>query len=142
LIADAMPLYVGTRRKRPPSRSNWKQGSPRCDTARRGQHDKSLGPREIFLTFLFANTNVAGCGFVPSSCRPTLKITKLYDTRMLILVRKRLISVFLSGESDIRNGIYGRPTTQQSVRKTEFSERPVNGAAQRRPPLASLCCFR
>ena len=35
---------------------------------------------------------------------------------MLILMKKRLISVFLSGESDIRNGIYWRPTTQQFAR--------------------------
>ena len=65
---------------------------------------------------IYVTPHVAGCGFCPSSCRPTLKITKLYDTRMLILVRKRLISVFLSGKSDIRNGIYGRPTTQQFAR--------------------------
>ena len=35
---------------------------------------------------------------------------------MLILMKKRLISMFLSGEPDIRNGIYGRPTTQQFAR--------------------------
>ncbi len=57
----------------------------------------------------------------PPSCRPTLKITKLYDMAMLIFVRKRLISVFLSGESDIRNGIYGRPTTQHFDRNLTWA---------------------
>ena len=38
----------------------------------------------------------------PSCCRSTLKITKLYYAKMLILARKRLILVCPSGESDIR----------------------------------------
>ena len=41
-------------------------------------------------------------GFSPSRCRPTPEITKLYDTKTLILVRKRLILMSRTGGSDIR----------------------------------------
>ena len=41
-------------------------------------------------------------GFSPSCCRPTPEITKLYDTKTLILVRTRLILMSLTGGSDIR----------------------------------------
>jgi len=40
--------------------------------------------------------------FLPASWWPTMKITKLYDTKMLILVRNRLTLILLIGGSDVR----------------------------------------